>query len=135
MRLFQTIAYSGTIWLVSCLINGIFSGLYVMSFCNEYKDMSPLLLATVFSMVFSVPGIFLFWLLFFVGVVQERRGQSLFRYTLTAAFGCAVLSGVVSSVILYGLFKAHVFIIAIIGLMAAMVSLFIHRRTIIDIQE
>ncbi len=135
MKLFQTIAYSGTIWLVACLVNGIASGIYVMNFENDFKDASTIVLSVIFSMAFSMPGIILFWLVFFVGVMQERKGQSLFRYTLTTALGCSVLSGVIFCPIMYHAFKSHVFVLGGIAVLAALISLFIHRRLIIELYD
>lgn len=73
-----------TIWIMASIINGLLCGIYFAICDGEY---APVLLgivsAGVCSLFFSVPGIFIFWVIMLLMIGRKLHGRALFRAALS----------------------------------------------------
>ncbi len=135
MKFFQSLLFTGIIWVVAGLINGIACGLYLAACCESFADGSTIPLSLTFSFVFSAPGIFIFWLIFYFKLKTGAEGQFLFRSLLNSALGCTLVSALPGGVILSGLFGLHVLVIGLFSLLATLCSVFLVRTGIIGLHQ
>jgi hypothetical protein len=135
MKIFQTIAYSFTVWLLAALINAF---LFAVVFSMVHAETGRFFIffpGIVVSLFFSAPGIFCFWIIFLVAVYRNQSGQSLFRLLLGTGICCALCTGVVVGLFLRSEPGMSVLTTALIAVASAMLSLFAHRRTFIFINK
>ncbi|MEJ7589141.1 MAG: hypothetical protein WKI04_16410 [Ferruginibacter sp.] len=89
MKFFKSVIISFTIWIMTGILNTLLSGSYLYYFSNEFSDApGTYLLSFIFTLVFSIPGIFIFWLVLLV----NRNSKLLFRSLLQAGFLISALS-------------------------------------------
>jgi hypothetical protein len=131
MKFFQTVAYSLTVWLLAALINAFLIAVIFSVQRMEAGSFFILLPGIMASLFFSAPGIFCFWLVFFIAVLRGRHGQLLFRLLLATAICTAGLTGAAVGFLLRKELAMPTLITMIVAIAAAMLSLFAHRGSLI----
>jgi hypothetical protein len=133
MKLFQTIAYSLTITLLACIVNGLLCGLYASIAQVDTHGESVFLLVIFFSGLFAAPGLLIFWLCFYIWTINGKKGQPLFRALVVLAV-CIALCG---SLLFCWLFRRElplpVPVAVIAAVLATFISVFLHRGAIITL--
>lgn len=90
----KSIIVSFTIWVVTALFNALLSGGWMLLFSNEFTYWPVAFFAFFFfTLVFSIPGMFIFWIVF----VVNRCAGALFRLLLKTGF----IISAVSSLMIY----------------------------------
>ena len=80
MRFFKSIFTTFTIWVLAALINALLSATWLWLFSNEYNHWpTGFALALVFTLLFSTPGIFIFWLLLLINWEKAMLFQTLLK--------------------------------------------------------
>jgi hypothetical protein len=135
MKVFQTIAYSLTVWLLAALINAFFIAVIFSVEHTEARRFFIFLPGIVASLFFSAPGIFCFWTVFLIAVYGNRNGQSLFRLLLGTGICCAFCTGAIVGYLFGNDLGMNLLTITAIAVASAMLSLFAHRGTFIFINK
>ncbi len=130
MKYFQSAFYSFTIWVLASIINGITSGLYLI--LSGKMGPEALMGSLVFSLVFSLPGIFLFWIYFMIRLYKHSGGSKLFIELLNAALLVAIFSGIIFYQFLGNEFRSNNIVLMILGIVATLIALFVHRGTFLS---
>ncbi len=115
-----------TVWLLSAFINGLLCGIYI-SITKYGPGQRPFYLVVVFlfSLFFSAPGFFIFWISMLVSFARWIRERALFRVALSAGFIPAIITGVCCSEIFkYEFPQKYVCIFFII--LSAITSIMLH---------
>ncbi|MGG9971250.1 hypothetical protein ACQ33O_05580 [Ferruginibacter sp. SUN002] len=127
----RTILYSFTIWVLAAMINALLSATLLIFSEAEYLDSWPgvFVLALVFSLLFSAPGIFIFWLVF----ISNTKDKNLFRLLLRTGIICSAASGLLFVVLLGHEFKGQENYLGFFGVVAAITAIMIHHRPIVSL--
>lgn len=92
MRFFKSIFTTFTIWVLAALINALLSATWLWLFSIEYNHWpTGFALTLVFTLLFSTPGIFIFWLLLLINWEKAM----LFQTLLKAGFLISSLSSLI----------------------------------------
>ncbi|MEO7529777.1 MAG: hypothetical protein ABIS69_00150, partial [Sediminibacterium sp.] len=103
----------------------------VLSFTGVNQWPGALLLAFVFTLVFSVPGIFIFWIV----LLANWSDAILFRIMLRAGFVISGLSSLLLLIVPDNDIKAHFFLLSFCVVVAAIASIMIHHPIIQSINR
>lgn len=89
MRFFKSIFSTFTIWVLAALLNALLSATWLWLFSDEYNQWPVgFALTLVFTLFFSTPGIFVFWLV----LLANWNKDLLFQYLLKAGVIISSLS-------------------------------------------
>jgi hypothetical protein len=89
MKFIKSIFTAFTIWVLAAMLNALLSGSWVTFFSNEmYSWPGAFILVLIFTLIFSIPGMFIFWIVMLVNWNEEL----LFRTLLKAGFIISALS-------------------------------------------
>lgn len=125
-----------TIWIMASVINGMLSGSLLTIAGNGSDRLIPMtFLAGLCSLLFSIPGFFVFWMVMLEMLRRNIMGRSLFRAALSTAIILAIATGIISS----GLFRSvsgdklsYLFPVSIV--ISAIASIMMHFRMFKKIQ-
>ena len=96
MKLIKSIFAGFTVWVLTALLNAVLSSTVISFFSSEFNRWpSTFLLVFIFTLIFSIPGIFLFW----ITLLVNWNAEGLFRILLRLGF---IVSGL-SSLLIYAL--------------------------------
>jgi flagellar biosynthesis protein FliQ len=135
MKFFQTIAYSLTVWLLAALVNGLLFALFFAITHADATHVISFLPVVMCSLIFSAPGIFCFWLFFYVSVCNGKGGQPLFRALLVAGSICAGCCGFAAGFLFEEYLKVYWMLTGTLSVIAAGISLFAHRGALISFNK
>ena len=89
MRFFKSIFLCLTIWVLTALINTLLSGTMLLFFSFDFHlSYSVFFLAFIFTLIFSIPAMFVFW----ITLIIYWKNQYLFRILLRVGFITSCLS-------------------------------------------
>ena len=89
MRFFKSIFTAFTIWVLAALLNALLSGSWVTFFSKEmFSWPGAFILVFIFTLIFSIPGMFIFWIVMLINWNEEL----LFRTLLKTGFIISALS-------------------------------------------
>ena len=89
MRFFKSIFSTFTIWVLASLLNALLGATWLRLFLTEYNHWPVrFALTLLFTIFFSTPGMFVFWLMLLINWENTR----LFRSLLKAVFIISILS-------------------------------------------
>jgi hypothetical protein len=132
MKLILTAFFSFTIVVVACLANGCICALWAAAFGADSMQPGEVLgLALFFSGLFALPGILLFWLLFYVWAINGKWGQLLFRALASAAMGIAFCATGLFALLLHKGLPLPVPVVLLSATLSAALSIFLHRAAIL----
>jgi len=127
MKLFQSIFLIFTIWVVTALLNATLCGTLISLFSNEFNYWpSAILMVFIFTLIFSIPGILIYWIILLVN--WESAG--LFRTLLKAGIIISSLSSLLSYVLPVGMEKGEQLFLPICIVIAAIASIMFHHTII-----
>lgn len=131
MRLtFQTF----TIWVLTALINAIISACCLSGGRSGYNEwIGAFLLTIIFTLVFSVPATFIFWITF-MGA-HKNDADYLFRLLLATGIVGALISAIVFYFSFYAEFKDYTFSLAISIEIATIISIVLHHSFIVEMYK
>jgi hypothetical protein len=135
MKFFQTIAYSLTTWLLAALVNGLLFALFFAISLADTNGMVSFIPIVIGALIFSAPGIFCFWLFFYISVYSGKSGQPLFRALLAVGCICAGFCGLGAGFLFGKYLNVHWMIMGAMAVVAAGISLFLHRGSLIFIHQ
>ncbi len=125
MKFIKSIFLSFTIWILTALLNALLSGA-ILSFTGLNQWPGALLLAFVFTLVFSVPGMFIFWIV----LLTNWNDAILFRIMLRTGFIISGLSSLLLLIVPDNDVKAHFFLLSFCVVVAAIASIMVHHPII-----
>lgn len=123
-----------TIWVLAALINAILSASCLLFKPGEFDNWADNFgLSFVVTLVFSVPSIFIIWLLFLMNNTKDI--QTLFQLLYRTAFILAVFSAALFAVSFYAMFQNYVFLLGLCILVAAVTAIMCHHSFIATIYK
>ena len=127
MTLFKSILLSFTVWVMAALFNACLGGTWLSFFSNEFSTWQVIVLQVfVCTLFFSLPGMFIFWIVLLVNWEQER----LFRVLLKTAFVVSILSSVILYFLPVDVVDDQQFFLSLCVVIASIASIMIHHSTI-----
>jgi hypothetical protein len=135
MKFFQTTAYTSTVWFLAALIHAFLLAVIFAIAVTDAKAAISFAPAILCSLVFSVPGVFCFWIVFLIAAYNNYSGQSLFRLLLGAALVFACLNGLAIGYLFRSFLQLPAILTAFTATIASMLSLFAHRSSFIVINK
>jgi hypothetical protein len=125
---FRTTFHVFTIWLTASLLNAILTVLYcLISGYGRDELLEGFGLVLLISLLFSIPGILIFWLLYLFNYHQVKLFQVLFK---TALF-TSLLSGITFFMWIGEGFKKHNAALIAAAVIAATLSVSFHYNVIV----
>jgi hypothetical protein len=80
MQFFKSILSTFTIWVLAALLNASLSATWLWLFSNEYNHWPVVFALTlVFTLFFSIPGMFVFWLILLINWDKVMLFQTLLK--------------------------------------------------------
>jgi hypothetical protein len=130
MMFIRSIYLSFTIWVLTVLLDALLYGTWLSLFSKEFSQWWEAFIAVVFfTLLFSIPGMFIFWMVLLVNWKQELLFRSLLK--------TIIIVSAVSSMLLYllplGVLRAQLIFLSRCIVIAAIVSTMIHHRKILSI--
>jgi hypothetical protein len=118
-----------TIWILASLINGLLCSIFItLSNAVYFELIGNMLLVFIFSLFFSAPGFFIFWLILLFKISTYTTERALFRSALITGFVLASVTAFFGSKIFLSEFDNHSFIPAICIILSAMSSIMLHFK-------
>jgi cytochrome bd-type quinol oxidase subunit 2 len=126
----KTFAIFISVWFIASLLNGLLSGICIAvigknSFINQP---GTIVLACVFSFLFSIPLVGLVWLVTVIAQAYQKKGHSLFQIILVTTFCCAVIGAVIFINVFENEFKQAKFAAGLCIIFSAVASVLIFRN-------
>ncbi len=91
-RFVQATFISFTAWLLAAFINAILMAAGIFIFEHLNKHLGVFFVATfLYSLLFSIPGIFIFWVFFITNYYKEQLFQVLLKTALCTSLGSCLL--------------------------------------------
>jgi uncharacterized membrane protein len=120
------------IWFIASLLNGLLSGISIMTLDSSLWQQGPALIALsiVFSFVFSVPMVGLVWFITLMAQVADKKGNDLLQFVLRTALFCSAAGGLVFIYTLGTEFKNARFLVALSIIISALTSVLFFRNQI-----
>jgi hypothetical protein len=126
MIFIKSVFLSFTIWVLTALLNTMLSG-GCLAFSNEVRYwQETFLLVFIGTLIFSIPGIFIFWIVLLV----NWRKDLLFRSLLKAGFVISALSSLLLFILPFNHIKGQQAPISLCMIIAAVASIMIHYPAI-----
>lgn len=132
MKLFTIIAYSFTVTLVACVVNGFLCGCYTVFEDVAPQSLNVVLLTIIFSGIFAAPGALLFCLCFYVWVINGKLGQPLFRALVVLASIIALGSSILFCWLCWRMIPLPLPVAVLSAVLASVISVFLHRHSILS---
>ena len=118
-----------TIWILASFINGVLCGIFITLSNAMYSDLiGNILLVSFFSLFFSAPGFFVFWLVLLFKMSIDTTERALFRAALITGFILSSITGLFGSGIYSSVFDYHSIVIATCVILSAMSSIMSHFK-------
>ncbi|MEO6637788.1 MAG: hypothetical protein ABIN25_05905 [Ginsengibacter sp.] len=117
-----------TIWLLAALVNGLLCGIFLAITRHDLGAWAGYLSGIFFiSLIFSIPGFFVFWITMMVVFAKWIRERALFRAALSTGFILAVITGIAGSAAFSYEFPQRNLLICFIAL-SAITSIMLHFK-------
>ncbi len=132
MKTIQTIIYSFTIWIVAALINAVLNAT-LLGF-SEFRNESwpgAFVLALIFSLLFSAPGILILWVVFLINMDEEE----LFKIILKSGILLSICTAIFFMCTLGRQFEEHSTLMAMFSVVSAIVAIMVHHQLITTINK
>ncbi|MEP7142337.1 MAG: hypothetical protein ABI707_05690 [Ferruginibacter sp.] len=132
MRFIKSIFLSFTIWVLTALLNAIFSGSWLALFSIELKNWpTAFLVVLICTLVFSIPGMFIFWIVLLV----RWNKDLLFRSLLQTGFIISALSSLLLFILPVNELKGQQAFLSLFIVIAVITSVMIHHSIIKSISK
>jgi hypothetical protein len=120
------------VWFVASFVNGLLSGISLATFDSHSMNdaMSILVLAMVFSFVFSGPAVGFVWFFAIMAQLAEKKGDELFQFILRTALFWGIAGAVIFIYTLGGEFKNAKYLVGICIIISALTSVLVFRKKI-----
>lgn len=118
---------SFTIWVLAALVNAGLAGTW-LAFFSKQPDEWPgaYLLVFIFTLIFSIPAVFIFWLM----VVSNWDSESLFKILLRTGFVVSGLSTLILLVVPVGVIHSDILFLAPCIVIATISAIIMHHSII-----
>ena len=91
-----------TIWIMAAVLNGLLCGIYMSFLGIEADKITFVLVCGLCSLVFSVPGFFVFWITMLITISRNIGERKLFR----AALSVGMILATATAIIAYRLYNS-----------------------------
>ena len=120
---------TATIWLLTSFINGLLCG-PVLFFVNNTNDQLPgdVFLVFALSLIFSVPGFFIFWMILLIKFFFHTTERSLFRSALITGLILSSITAYPGSRMVASEFMGYAIIPASCIILSAITSIMLHFK-------
>jgi hypothetical protein len=124
--------FSFSNWLVAALVNSV---LYAFVFCMIVPDVEwgaeAFMLAFAFSLIFSAPAAFIYWIVFIASSSSQRLPAVMLRTSLVlSAVSCLFIAMLPNEV-----YKGHWFLLSLIVIISALSSVLLHHGILSSFNE
>jgi hypothetical protein len=118
------------VWFTASFLNGLLSGICITGIGENYFVNVPgtILLACVFSFLFSIPFVGFVCLVTVIAQVYQQKGHYLFQIILVTTFLCSVTGAVIFINVFGNEFKQAKFPAGLCIIFSAVVSVLIFRN-------
>ena len=118
-----------TIWLLTVFLNGLLAGIAISMIGREFDQVAGYcILAGVLSLVFSVPGFFIFWIVLLFRAARHDRERELFRAALSAGFILSAATAACAYGLLFSLVKNDAYVLMVTIILSTLISIMIHFK-------
>ena len=118
-----------TIWLLTAFLNGLLAGLAISIIGQEYNQVAEnCILAGILSLVFSVPGFFIFWVVLLFRAARHDRERELFRAALSAGFILSAATAACAYDLLFNVVKNDAYVLMLTIVLSSLISIMIHFK-------
>ena len=118
-----------TIWLLTAFLNGLLAGLAISIIGQEYNQVAEnCILAGILSLVFSVPGFFIFWVVLLFRAARHDRERELFRAALSAGFILSAATAACAYDLLFSVVKNDAYVLMLTIVLSSLISIMIHFK-------
>ncbi len=122
-------AITFTTWILSSVINGLMCGIFIAIATHQFhKPAEFIIVIFFFSMLFSAPGFFIFWIILLIGFANSIQQRALFRTALSAGFVLAAITAVISSKLIRQEFPSINYVIMFLIILSAITSIMMHFK-------
>ena len=129
MKIIRSIFLSFTVWVLAALFNAILSSTCLYFFMPDFQYWAGGIAVVFFlSLIFSVPGIIIFWIV----ILFNWDEDTLFRSLLKAGFIIAMASSLFLFTPIFKDFLKHPMILAPCILVATIGAIMLHHSTILS---
>jgi hypothetical protein len=118
-----------TIWLLTAFINGVLTGTAISIF-EKQVDMvtGNCILVGILSLVFSIPGFFIFWLILLFRAARHHRDRALFRSAISSGFILSAFTAVFVCHVLFNEAGNYAFLLVLLIIISALTGIMIHFK-------
>jgi cytochrome c biogenesis factor len=123
----KTCFFTFTIWLLAAFINGVlYATVFSLGKLVNTDAAESFFLATIFSLVFSIPAIFCFWIVFLTNSEKENLSAVLLKTAfIVSALSCLIVPILPSDVV-----NGHHVLLVLMIVIAALTSVLLHHPVI-----
>ena len=119
-----------TIWLLTAFLNGLLAGIAISIIGQEYDQVAGnCILAAILSLVFSIPGFFIFWIVLLFRAARHDRERELFRAALSAGFILSAATAACAYGLLSSVIKNDAYVLILTIILSSLISIMIHFKT------
>jgi len=123
-KFINTIFTSLTFWFLVAMLNGLMSGSVISFFSTEFNYWpSTIFLVFIFTLLFTIPGIFIFWLV----LLANWETADVFRTLLKTGFVISIIASLLVYILPVGMGKAELLFLPLCIVIAATASIMIHH--------
>ncbi len=117
------------VWFTASLLNGLLGGICITGIGGNYFVNVPgtILLACIFSFLFSIPFVGFVWLVTVIAQVYQQKGHSLFQIILVTTFFCGAIGAIAFINVFGNEFKQAKFAAGLCIIFSAVASVLIFR--------
>ena len=118
-----------TIWLLTAFLNGLLTGFAISIISQEYNQLAEnCILVGILSLVLSLPGFFIFWVVLLFRAARHNRERDLFRAALSAGFILSAATAACTYDLLFGVVKNDAYVLMLTVVLSSLTSIMIHFK-------
>ncbi|MGN6602820.1 MAG: hypothetical protein ACTHK8_10245 [Ginsengibacter sp.] len=118
-----------TIWLLTASINGVLTGTAISIIKQEYDLMTGnFIIVGILSLVFSIPGFFIFWLFLLFSAARHKRDRDLFRSALSSGFILSAITAACGYHLLFAEVKNYAIALVLLITFSCLGSIMLHFK-------
>lgn len=115
-----------TIWIMAAVINGLLCGICMSVSDTAYEPVITIIFCGIFSLFFSIPGFFIFWIVMLIAIGRYTYGRALFRVGLSAGLVLSAATAVMCVQFFIYLSPNIQYVIPVFIIFSAITSIMMH---------
>ncbi len=116
-----------TAWILCAIINGLLCGTYMYLATSYFSEWpGEILLVFFFSLFFSAPGFFIFWIVLLISFARWIEERALFRVALSTGFALSLITGFLGSNMFKSEFPNSKYLFVFFVILSAITGIMMH---------